>query len=339
MFLKKSALIHALVWVILMVLMVLLQSRNFGWSALIVVVPFGFVNIGVFYAQYRWIAPLIMAGNQYANAFLKLLLILITSILIKYGIALQFEDLILKFGVDKQERFTIWQYFFSAGIISFFFALISTMLYILLTSFRQQQVRKNLETEKLNAELAFLKFQINPHFLFNSLNNIYALAYKKSPKTPEAILKLSEMMRYMLYESNDERVFLANEIQYLMNYIELQRLRYKEEITIVWGLDLEEDDKYAYKVMPLLLISFLENAFKHGVSNNPEKPIRVKLSIDQNRLHYRVENTKNLAYKDLTRGVGLDNLKRRLELGYPDQHTLQITESETDYTGELFIYL
>jgi two-component system LytT family sensor kinase len=339
MFLKKSAFIHSAIWIGLIILLLVFQFRTFGWFSLITVLPYGALNISIFYLAYFWLSPMMFTYQRVGRSLLFLIGIVLITSLVKYAVAHSFEDLLLKYGDEKQHRLTFLQYYISACIIGLFFAFLGCVFYIIVNNIRQQQLRKNLETEKLNAELAFLKFQINPHFLFNSLNNIYALAYKKSPKTPEAILKLAEMMRYMLYESNDERVFLSNEIQYLTNYIELQRLRSKEEIYVDWEVQIGEKESMEYKVMPLLLISFLENAFKHGVSDNPLKPIRVMISIEDHRLHFRVENQKKVAFKDETHGVGLDNLKRRLQLGYPEKHTFQVIDTENYYIGELFLYL
>jgi two-component system LytT family sensor kinase len=339
MFFKKSAFIHTIIWVLLVGLMLILQSRTFGWSSLIIVLPYGVMNILIFYLAYFWLAPLMVIQQKIWRSLLFLCLVILVTSFLKYAFALQFEDTLLKYGEEKQHTFTFWQYYISAIIMGLFFALLGSVLYIIISNIRQQQLRKSLETEKLNAELSFLKFQINPHFLFNSLNNIYALAYKQSPKTPEAILKLSDMMRYMLYESNDEKVLLAKEIQYLNNFIDLQRLRSKDEVHIDWQVHLGEVESEKCKVMPLLLISFLENAFKHGVSDDPAKPIRVLIQVEGNRLHFRVENEKKISHKDETHGVGLDNLKRRLQLGYPEKHTIQVTDAETYYIGELFLYL
>src|SRR5690606_32500898 len=125
-------------------------------------------------------------------------------------------------------------------ITGLFFMLLSAAVYSISANFKNREHRKNLENEKLNAELAFLKSQINPHFLFNSLNNIYSLAYQKSDKTPEAILKLSEIMRYMLYESNEETVLLTEEINYLQHYIELQKLRFKENVYVELNVDVDD---------------------------------------------------------------------------------------------------
>src|SRR5690606_24551969 len=136
-------------------------------------------------------------------------------------------------------------------------------------------------------------------------NNIYSLAYQKSDKTPEAVLKLSEIMRYMLYESNEELVLLEEEINYLQNYIELQKLRFKEQVYVDLHINITEKE---HRIMPLLLISFLENAFKHGVSTDADKPIRIDISVGSGRLHFKAENAKSQVNKDQTKGVGLANL-------------------------------
>ncbi len=193
--------------------------------------------------------------------------------------------------------------------------------------FENEKVKTNLENEKLTAELAFLKSQINPHFLFNSLNNIYSLAYQKSAKTPEAILKLSEIMRYMLYESNDNMVSLAKEIRYLENYIELQKLRFKDESFV--HLDISGDPENQ-TIMPLVLISFVENAFKHGVATDEKSPIRITIKIESGKLFFRVINRKSDFNKDETGGIGLLNVHRRLDLIYKDKYKLTIDNS-TDY--------
>src|SRR5690606_19778919 len=123
------------------------------------------------------------------------------------------------------------------------------------------------------------------------------------------------IMRYMLYESNEDAVLLTDEINYLHNYIELQKLRFKEKIFVDLQVDIDQAD---HRIMPLLLISFLENAFKHGVSTDEHKPIRIVIKVASGRLHFKAENAKSHLNKDQTKGVGLNNLKRRLQLGYPD---------------------
>ncbi|HEU4606701.1 MAG TPA: histidine kinase, partial [Chitinophagaceae bacterium] len=170
----------------------------------------------------------------------------------------------------------------------------------------------------------------------NSLNNIYSLAYQKSDKTPEAILKLSEIMRYMLQESNEIKVELAQELRYLHNYIELQKLRFKGETFI----DLRiQEDQTARQIAPLILIAFVENAFKHGTASDPENPIRISISVHKGKLLFSVFNKKSLQNKDEASGIGLNNVKRRLDLLYQGKYTLSIRDDEQTYFSELYLVL
>ncbi len=329
---------HGLVWLVLLVVLFLVNVRDEAYHAVIIILLYGALNIIIFYVHYFLINPLLIGTGRYWRAAAYIAIVLVISMVVKYGIAVHYDDIILQYrdSDNQQQTLTPIRYMFAALITGLFFMLLSTAVYVISSNVKTREDRKNLETEKLNAELAFLRSQINPHFLFNSLNNIYSLAYRKSDKTPEAVLKLSEIMRYMLYESNEEWVLLEEEINYLKNYIELQKLRFKEKVYVDLRVDIEGE---GHVIMPLLLISFLENAFKHGVSTDVEKPIRIDISVQKGRLHFKAENAKNQQNKDDTKGVGLANLKRRLQLGYPDRHTINIVETENYYSSELFIYL
>ena len=201
--------------------------------------------------------------------------------------------------------------------------------------------QKNVENERLTAELNFLKAQINPHFLFNTLNNLYYLAYTQSQKTTEVIAKLSQMMRYMIYDSNHPLVPLNKEIEYMENYISLERLRLNEEIPI--RLTVEGGNPHDHLIAPLIFITFLENAFKHGVSNNhPKAWVDVSIQLNGNECVYRVENSKiPFAKPEAERksGIGLQNVKRRLELSYPGKHTLSVNDLTDKYSVQLNIKL
>lgn len=335
---NKAVLTHGLVWLALLTVIFLVNVRDNPGHAVILILLYGALNIIIFYLHYFLINPLLIGSGRYWRALAYMVVVLAVSIIAKYGIALYHDDIILQYrdSDGQQKILTPMQYMVAALISGLFFMLLSTAVYVISINFRTREDRKNLETEKLNAELAFLRSQINPHFLFNSLNNIYALAYKKSDKTPEAILKLSDIMRYMLYESNEDSVLLKEEIEYLKSYIELQKLRFKEKVHVDLHVNIEETE---HRIMPLLLISFLENAFKHGVSTDESKPIRIDIGVQNGRLHFKAENAKNQVNKDQTKGVGLTNLKRRLQLGYPNRHTINVVESENYYSSELFIYL
>lgn len=330
---RNSFIIQGVIWILLLLIFYLVTPHR---SAELVIFGYGFLNIAIFYSSYFFVTPFIFNKKKYYKAISYLVLVLLVSIGVKYGVALAFESDVMYYGTDYDKRYTNAQYLWSAGLVSLFFVLLSFGLRLTHNFLIQEREKGMLENEKLIAELSFLKSQINPHFLFNSLNNIYSLSYHKSDKAPEAILKLSGIMRYMLQESEDDKVQLKDEIAYLENYISLQQLRFKEPLAIDYKVNTESLE---LRIMPLLLISFLENAFKHGVVTNKDHPVRILVEVVNSRLHFKVSNFKNKSNKDQTSGIGLENLKRRLELGYPDQYTLMVDDKELFYSSELFIYL
>jgi two-component system sensor histidine kinase AlgZ len=187
--------------------------------------------------------------------------------------------------------------------------------------------RRELETEKLNAELNFLKAQVNPHFFFNTLNNLYYLATIKSDIAPQVISKLSEVMRYMIYDSNHEKVELSREIEYMQNYIGLERLRLEERV----ALEFDVAGRADILITPLILIAFLENAFTHGVSNgNNQSWIKATLAVDEAHLTFNIGNSKpgSKMIPMEVKGIGLKNVKRRLDLSYPGKYKLDIEDQE-----------
>jgi len=225
---------------------------------------------------------------------------------------------------------------------SFFAALfilgLSTSFKVTIEWFNSERQKKELETEKLASELAFLKSQINPHFLFNTLNNVYSLAFKKSDDTPAAIIKLSKLMRYMLYESNENQVFLSKEIEYLHNYIDLQKLRLPNTIKIIFNV---EGDIEGRLIEPMLLIPFVENAFKHGISYVDNSKISISIKLSAYELLFVIENKINNAKitEESGSGIGLSNVKRRLTLLYPNKHTITINDNNDEFKVTLKINL
>jgi sensor histidine kinase YesM len=198
---------------------------------------------------------------------------------------------------------------------------------------KTEQTKKNIETEKLSTELSFLKTQINPHFFFNTLNNIYSLAIIQSDKTATAVLKLSSIMRYILTETKTDHVPLENEVSFLKNFIDLQLVRLTDKVTVHFEAD---NINPATQVAPLLFIAFVENAFKYGVSTKEPTSIHISLSNTHNTIRFTVQNnivkTENALHE--TTGIGINNVKRRLDLLYPGKHNLQVTD-----TGEVFTVL
>lgn len=194
-----------------------------------------------------------------------------------------------------------------------------------------------LKSEKLESELKFLKSQINPHFLFNSLNNIYTLTMLNPNAAGESVLKLSEMLRYLLYECDAEKVALGRELTYLENYIALFSLKDDEPLNIKFNKTNMQND---IMIAPLLFIPFVENAFKHSQVEDLENGwINIKLSSDEQQIYFEVKNSlpQNEFAKDKVGGIGLNNVKRQLELVYPNKHTLNIDKQEGEFSVELII--
>jgi Histidine kinase len=198
--------------------------------------------------------------------------------------------------------------------------------------------RRRRETQQANttAELTFLRSQLNPHFLFNTINDIYALVYQKSDAAPGALLKLSELLRYMLHEAHHDRVLLARELDYLNGLIDLQRLGTKGNLHLDYQL---RGTLNGQAIAPLLLVSFVENAFKHGVLNNPAQPVSLHLTVTATTLDFCLHNAKNEQQKDQLGGIGLTNVRRRLALLYPTRHTLTVADTLTDFQVTLHLDL
>ena len=205
---------------------------------------------------------------------------------------------------------------------------------------RKQQRLLKLEEEKKSMELKVLKNQLNPHFLFNTLNNLYTLTLKKDDKAPEVIAKLSEILDFVLYRCNEDYVSIEKEIALIENYIALEKLRYSENrLNISFTKDIRESNK----ISPLIILTFIENAFKHGVINETEKAlIQLSLESKPQQIIFSIENTKpqndSTVISDKSK-IGLENVRKQLDLLYPKKHQLEIEESQFNYTVKLVLTL
>jgi len=205
--------------------------------------------------------------------------------------------------------------------------------------FKSQKNKEEAKKQQLSTELAYLKSQINPHFLFNSLNSIYSLTYKKSDKAPEAVLQLSKMMRYVLDESRNKVVTIKQEVEHLSDYIELQKLRLTNKTEVRFEVNLQNE--YLF-IEPMLLIAFVENAFKHGTDSVEKSLIDIRITTTQQGLIFESKNTiakNNSIPIESPSGMGLSNVKKRLELLYPDTHQLTIKETENEFCINLNLIL
>jgi LytS/YehU family sensor histidine kinase len=199
--------------------------------------------------------------------------------------------------------------------------------------FTEQKRIQSLEKEQVEAELKFLKAQVHPHFLFNTLNNLYALTLDKSDRASEVVLKLSDLLNYMLYECNESTILLSKEISLIENFLVLERIRYGDSLEVDLRIEGETAGK---KIAPMLLLPFVENAFKHGVSKiSKNARVMIRLEVDASQLNFEVINSKPmLLEKDeagYTEGIGLKNVKRRLEILYPEAHGFDVIEKDEEF--------
>lgn len=220
---------------------------------------------------------------------------------------------------------------------TFFIGLASTLFQIVNDWSKHQRKMNLLRSQSIETELRFLKSQINPHFLFNTLNSLYALTLKKSDDAPEIVLKLSEMMRYMLYECNEKMVPLSKELKSLQNYLELEKLRHLNDAVITFNIDGVITDQ---KIAPLMFMTFMENSFKHGLSNQLEGHyVKININIRKEHILFEIENSnapKTVSYsKNKNKGIGLKNIKRRLTILYPKKHRLSIENTQEKYAVRL----
>lgn len=193
-----------------------------------------------------------------------------------------------------------------------------------------QQDKQILAHEKLDAELKFLKTQIHPHFLFNTLNNLYALTLKKSDYAPEMVLKLSELINYMLYECNAPKVLLDNELNFIKNYIEIERMRHGDDLQIKAMINGDSTNVY---IAPMILLPFVENSFKHGINEELEKSwIDFDLTVTDTDMTLKLSNSKSQTQqlRQGSQGIGLKNVQRRLDLLYRDEYQL-VTDDQPHY--------
>ncbi|UEG51367.1 sensor histidine kinase [Mucilaginibacter daejeonensis] len=242
------------------------------------------------------------------------------------------------FGIRNYNVRTSWLRYFVDNV--FYASLVTTVSAAMYSGFHtlhQEQENKTLREEKMKAELSFLKSQINPHFLYNTLNYFYSLAYPVSEQLGHAVIQLSHLMRYMLTDASGSDVPLQKEIEYIENYITLYRMLFEERFFVKLQVEGKVD---LGQIVPLILIGFVENAFKHGVVNDPNHPVIITLKIKDGQLLFRVINQISTAQKDHSTGIGLSNIKRRLDLIYPNaRHQLDIKTSQQFFEVNLSILL
>lgn len=296
-----------------------------------------FFHAAVSYFNNYLLFPLYLFNRKYVLYVLSLLL---SISLVCFPIAFVYYRFLIE---DEMQKNLVWtsDFFINNALFILFTVAITASIRLFSNWYKQQISNRQLEKLNIENELKFLKTQINPHFLFNSLNNLYALTLKKSDNAPEIVLKLSNILRYVLYEGTAQRVPLTKEIEYLQDYLELERLRLGGRATIKFET---EGNLFGCQIEPMLFINFLENSFKHGVSTDAGISwVHILLSVDKEQkiLEMKIENSKP-EKPDIIRqhgGIGLENVKKRLMLLYPDTHTLNIEDKKNTYIVHLKLLL
>ncbi len=254
-----------------------------------------------------------------------------------YGLIKNYHDVVLirNFSIDVAPNF--YRAFLYNGSIVVFYLVFSSTLHFTKQWYLQKELIQKIELEKLNTELEYLKAQINPHFLFNSLNTVYFQIDKQNAQARETLSKFSDMLRYQLYECNGKEIAVEKEIRYLKNYVELQRLRKDENYDIKFSCS---DELVNFTLPPLLLLPFVENAFKH-VSHFNDKRNEIRIDVRRSGDHFqlRVSNTKDPKSTNTNGGIGLKNVKRRLELLYKDRYRLDMVEKPESFEVQLDLKL
>lgn len=336
---RFTIVIHALVWVLLLVIPYVSTDQVFnaldpssGKKYLLLCLVLSAVLIIIFYFNYFFLIPKYLLQKKYWYYFSFLLLAIVTVFLLS-GVIFFFSDFNPQVLAKKNP--TIEKIIPVIIINAFSLWLLSIVLSILWTVHNRL---KQTESEKLSAQIASLKSQINPHFLFNTLNNIYATTIDASPKAADMIDKLSEMMRYTMKDTQQDFVLLEDEINYINNFIELQKLRLDKSVKLEY---YSLEDVPVLRIAPMLLIPFIENAFKHGVNSEQKSHIKIEMTMSKTEFQLRVTNNKVNVQQDISEksGLGIENTKHRLNLIYPSKHLLVINDTEKEFFVSLYISL
>jgi hypothetical protein len=331
--------IHALIWVLLLVIPYATTDQVFSLldpasdtEYLLLCLILSTVLIVIFYFNYFCLIPKYLLAKRYWLYSTFLLLAIAAGFLLLVAIFyfsdLQSETLAKTNPVIEK----IIPVIIVNALLLWLLSIVSSILWTIYNRLKQT------ESEKLTAQIASLKSQINPHFLFNTLNNIYATAIDTAPKAADMVDKLSEMMRYTMKDTQEDFVLLEDEINYINNFIELQKLRLDRSVKLEYdGLE----NIPALQIAPMLLIPFIENAFKHGVNSEQKSHIKIEIKINKTAFQLSVVNNKVNVQKDIAErsGLGILNTKHRLNLIYPSQHLLVIHDTEKDFSVSLHINL
>lgn len=331
--------IHVLVWILLLVIPYVSTDQVFNSldatsdvKYLLLCLVLSTVLIVTFYFNYFFLIPRYLLAKKYWLYF-SFLLLTISIVFLLSGVTFFFSD----FNPERLTKTnpTIEKIIPVIIINAISLWVLSIVSSVLLAVYNQL---KQTESEKLSAQIASLKSQINPHFLFNTLNNIYAIAIDTAPKAADMVDRLSEMMRYTMKDTQQDFVLLEDELNYINNFIELQKLRLDRSVKLEY---YSFENIPFLQIAPMLLIPFIENAFKHGVNSEQKSHIKIGMTMNKTELQLSVVNNKVNVQKDISErsGLGIENTKHRLNLIYPSNHLLVINDTEKEFSVSLYINL
>lgn len=298
------------------------------------IVPLSITHIPQFFVNTLVLMPYFLRKKGVGSYVFSVLVLSFVCLIVQYFFKLVLWDNAVDMNGHEVNFFD-----FKTIFPILFVSATSTVYGLIIYMADQEKIKRDEKQEKLQAELSFLRSQISPHFIFNVLNSIVYLIRTKSNAAEPVTIQLSELMRYMLYEADDVQVSLDKEINYLNNYIELQRVRFEEDVEINMNV---EGNIGSQIIEPMLLIPFVENAFKHGVGMIDTPIIDVLVRCNSKELYYEVRNKiapELPEDKDSSSGIGLKNVKRRLELLYSDKHKLEIKKEDNWFIVSLFLQL
>jgi len=330
---EKFIYLHIFFWVIYLIGSVVLPGIAYGISSVILDITFFMASFICFYVNYFLVVPTFFHADKIYRSVFAFFISVSCFVGIRYSIEQWLFPAI--FNIRNYPADTnIFYYFFDNVFYSSTTIFISTAFWFFKYFINAEKEKSELTEAKKTAELQALKTQINPHFIFNSLNNIYALVYQNSEKALPAIEQLGQLLRYTTKDLENDFITLDKEIGYLDSLIELEKLRIRNPELLNVEKKLNDPE---LKISPMILVPFVENAFKHGDFRN--KGFEMKISDENKILHFYLFNFKSEKMKDEISGIGIENVKKRLEILYPKRYELKITETEIDFTVDLKIDL
>lgn len=332
---KKEIALHLLFWVIWVYFTLAVVDVNGIHFAEMDLFSYTWcISYGVtFYVNYLFILPKVFNPFKWTKAIAGLIVIFLFFAGLRYFLE-QFLTVQLFNAQNYNPGTGTLYYIYDNTFYAARPVILSSAFWLIVLLVRVLDYNKYIIEEQKNTEIKFLKAQINPHFVFNTLNNIYSMVHFQSPNALPAIEKLSSIMRFTTYEAPRNFIRLAEELSYIHAYIELEELRHYDKSFVSWETTVQNDNR---EIPPYLLSPLVENALKHG-SYTAETPIIIRLSCNDHQLSFEVINRIGNQKKDKLGGIGIDNLKNRLEILYPEKHTLHTTEKDGVFSAHLVIY-